>query len=234
MSFLFRAGLNTSTECLAPAFSANRRQSPASRTSSIRVVYGLERFAAIAIVMVLSPLLAGIAVLLAILSRRSPFVLHTRVGLNGAPLHMLKFRTMWAKGRAGAAWSFVETVSGDVSDLKDSRDSRVTSRFASFCRRHSLDELPQLVHVITGEMSFVGPRPITREELDKHYGSSMDEVLSVRPGMTGLWQVTGRSCLTYARRRRLDLIFVRRATVGLYFLILMRSVPRVLRGAGAC
>jgi lipopolysaccharide/colanic/teichoic acid biosynthesis glycosyltransferase len=94
--------------------------------------------------------------------------------------------------------------------------------------------LPQLYHVVRGEMSLVGPRPVTLVELERHYSECMDEVLSIRPGMTGLWQVKGRNQLTYARRRRLDLIYVRRRSAGLYLRILLRSIPRVLSGRGAC
>ena len=97
----------------------------------------------------------------------------------------------------------------------------------------SLDEMPQLVHVIRGEMSLVGPRPITRAELDAYYGNAAAEVLSLRPGITGLWQVMGRNRLTYAQRRRLDLWLVRRASPRLFFAILARTVPRVLSGRGA-
>jgi exopolysaccharide production protein ExoY len=146
---------------------------------------------------------------------------------------MLKFRTMWDTESRMAGRFAIENVSGFVPTLKCSVDPRVTSRFAAFCRRHSLDELPQLYHVVRGEMSLVGPRPITLEELQEHYGASVDEVLSVRPGLTGLWQVRGRSQLSYARRRRLDLLLVRRASASLYCRILLRSIPGVLSGRDA-
>jgi lipopolysaccharide/colanic/teichoic acid biosynthesis glycosyltransferase len=118
--------------------------------------------------------------------------------------------------------------------MKSEDDPRVTSRFASWCRRYSLDELPQLYHIARGEMSFVGPRPITAAELASHYGDDAPEVLSVRPGLTGLWQSLGRNRLTYATRRRLDVWFVRHASPGLYFRILARTIPRVLQGDNAC
>ena len=108
-----------------------------------------------------------------------------------------------------AAW--IEYL-GDthVPAFKAARDPRVTSRLALFCRRFSLDELPQLIHVVSGSMRLVGPRPITRIEWNEYYGVSSVEVLSVRPGLTGLWQVMGRNGLTYAQRRRLaDLFYAR-------------------------
>jgi exopolysaccharide production protein ExoY len=82
-------------------------------------------------------------------------------------------------------------------------------------------------------MSLAGPRPITRAELDEHYGNCADEVLSLRPGMTGLWQIMEREDLTYSTRRRLYPMLVRRASVVLYFEVLARSIPCVVRGKGA-
>jgi len=82
-------------------------------------------------------------------------------------------------------------------------------------------------------MSFVGPRPITAVEMQEHYGADADEVLAVRPGVTGLWQSLGRNRLTYPTRRRLDIWFVRHASPGLYFRILTRTIPRVLQGCDA-
>lgn len=117
--------------------------------------------------------------------------------------------------------------------MKCADDPRITSRFAAFCRRHSLDELPQLLHVVRGEMSIIGPRPITAGELDEYYGSSAQEILSVRPGLTGLWQVRGRSRLSYARRRRLDSLLVRRGSLRLRLYILRRSIGSVFTGRDA-
>jgi exopolysaccharide production protein ExoY len=182
---------------------------------------------------ILMPFLAAIAAATIAISRRNPFIRHNRVGWRGTPLRMLKFRTMWAEDDTPAAFFLIEDVSGVVPAMKFNGDARVKSRFAAFCRRHSLDELPQLYHVAQGEMSLVGPRPITRTELNEHYGDSTDEVLSLRPGLTGLWQVNGRNRLSYPGRRRLDLFFVRNASAGLYFQILLRSVVGVFSGRDA-
>jgi exopolysaccharide production protein ExoY len=195
--------------------------------------HGIERVAASLALVILAPVALVIAITIALLSRRNPLIRHKRVGWRGQPLSMLKFRTMWTAGRDARGRFAIERVSGPVPASKHSSDSRVSSRFAAFCRRHSLDEIPQLYHVVRGEMSFVGPRPITLEELREHYGSAANEVLSVRPGLTGLWQVRGRNRLSYARRKRLDLLLVRRASPFLYFQILLRSVPGVLSGRDA-
>jgi exopolysaccharide production protein ExoY len=197
------------------------------------VVYGMERVIAVAALLLLSPLALIIALAIFALSRRSPLVSHTRVGWRGAPLPMLKFRTMWTNGQLPGPLLAIENVSGSVPASKGVQDSRVTSRFAAFCRRYSLDELPQFYHVAQGQMSFVGPRPVTLAELRNYYGDAADEVVSLRPGLTGLWQIAGRNRLTYAERKRLDLLFVRSASAGLYFSILLRSIPKVLSGNGA-
>jgi exopolysaccharide production protein ExoY len=199
----------------------------------LKLLAALERVAAAACLLVLSPALLAVALVIVLLSRRGPLISHTRVGLHGKPLHMLKFRTMWGRDKTASITLRVENVNDAIPARKSSGDARVNGRFATVCRRHSIDELPQLWHVARGQMSLVGPRPITRSELDAHYGGCIDEVLSVRPGVTGLWQVMGRNKLTYARRRRLDLLFVRHASAGLYFRILLLSIPRVLKGTGA-
>jgi lipopolysaccharide/colanic/teichoic acid biosynthesis glycosyltransferase len=121
----------------------------------------------------------------------------------------------------------------EVPECKERIDPRVTSRFAVFCRRYSLDELPQLWQICCGEMSFVGPRPLTAAELAKYYGENTHDVLKLKPGLSGLWQVLGRNRLTYRQRRRLDLWLVRNFSPSLYFAILMRTPPQVLSGRNA-
>ena len=184
--------------------------------------------------LLLSPLIVAIGIAIAMLSRRSPLVSHMRVGWRGAPLPMLKFRTMWTGDEPPSEAFFIEDVSGRVPASKNASDPRVTSRFAALCRRYSLDELPQLYHVMRGEMSLVGPRPITLAELEVYYGDCAGEVVSLRPGLTGLWQIAGRSRLTYEDRRQMDLRLVREASPALYLGILLRSIPKVLTGSGAC
>jgi lipopolysaccharide/colanic/teichoic acid biosynthesis glycosyltransferase len=88
--------------------------------------------------------------------------------------------------------------------------------FARFCRRHSVDEIPQLCHVARGEMSMVGPRPLTLGELDKYYAVEAAELLQVKPGLAGLWQISGRNRLSYRRRKQLDLRYVRERSVAIY------------------
>jgi lipopolysaccharide/colanic/teichoic acid biosynthesis glycosyltransferase len=196
---------------------------------AIRVLYLIEPVIAALSLIFLAPFLAVLALIIWMASGASPLVAHRRVGRYGTPLWVYKFRTMWPdtpRPRRSASW--IETVAEERPRLKHGPDPRVTSRFAAFCRRHSLDELPQLVLVATGRMSIVGPRPITRFELHEHYDVEAMDVLSLRPGLTGLWQVRGRSRLSYRQRKRFDLFLVRRFSIGLYLRIVALTIPEVL------
>jgi lipopolysaccharide/colanic/teichoic acid biosynthesis glycosyltransferase len=149
---------------------------------------------------------------------------------------VLKVRTMWGNSSAGGLWPLVEYIRASDADClvpKTAKDPRVTNRFAALCRRLSVDELPQLWHVIRGEMALVGPRPLTRYELNTYYGSAATTVLKKKPGLSGLWQISGRSRLSYAQRRRLDLFMIRKWSVSLYCRILLKTIPRVLVGKDA-
>lgn len=191
----------------------------------------IERLSAVALLILLLPLLSGVALAVWLLSRQSPLVAHRRVGLGGEEFWMLKLRTMWEKETPPRRYRWVEYLGEThVPSSKGSPDPRVTSRLARFCRRFSLDELPQLLHVSSGRMRLVGPRPITRAEWDCHYGAAAIEVLSVAPGITGMWQVLGRNRLTYPQRRRLDLFYARRRSSGLDLLLLLRTAVCVFSG----
>jgi exopolysaccharide production protein ExoY len=189
-----------------------------------------ERLEAVLLLLALTPVLSVTGVVIFALSRRSPLVAHRRLGLRGRPFWTLKFRTMWPQS-GPAKFALITRVEEDPGpDLKAAADARVTSGFARACRRYSIDELPQLVNVVRGEMALVGPRPLTRDEMRAHYSGDAPEVLSVKPGITGLWQVMGRSRLTYSQRRRLDLFLVRKRSARLYLAILLRTLPEVLAG----
>lgn len=197
------------------------------------VVYRIEPLLAGVGLILSAPLLLAVGVVITLLARRTPLVRHTRVGWRGEALPLLKLRTMWEPRQPWRAIFAIEDVSNSVPLDKSEGDERVTSRFAALCRRYSIDELPQLYHVLRRRMSLVGPRPITREELEEHYGDSARQVLELRPGLTGLWQVKGRNSLSYAQRRRLDLWFAGHASPGLYLRILWRTIPAVFKGSDA-
>lgn len=202
-------------------------ESPRWRPSQI-----FEQVAAAALLALSAPLLITAAVITCALSGRSPFVAHRRVGLGGEPLWVFKLRTMW-ESRARKPFCIVEYLPVSSACVQKTKsDPRIRSRFAAFCRRYSIDELPQLFQVLEGSLALVGPRPITEEEMRVHY-SGGGQVLSVKPGLTGLWQVHGRGDLTYAQRRRFDLFLIRNFSLSLYTHILLKTPGRVLSGRGA-
>ena len=183
-----------------------------------------------------TPVLLTSAVVIRGLSGQTPFVAHRRVGQHGREFWMLKLRTMWGSDQIadGGPSRLVEYVDGSSVPIhKCEPDPRVTSRFAAILRKYSIDELPQLIHVALGAMSLVGPRPLTHAELDAYYGCDALEVVSHRPGITGLWQVVGRNRLSYGQRRRLDLTLVRNRSVRLCLAILLRTPKKVLSGRNA-
>jgi exopolysaccharide production protein ExoY len=194
----------------------------------------LEKLFAGALLLLILPILVFASIIIVALSRRSPLVAHQRVGRYGRLIWVLKLRTMW-NNDSSKRFVFVHRLSASEAPLlpPNVKNVRVTSGFAAFCRRYSLDELPQLWHVVQGQMSLVGPRPLTRIELDKYYGSDATRVLAARPGLSGLWQIRGRSRLRYDQRRRLDVFLVTNWSIPLYFRILLATVPRVLAGKDA-
>ena len=171
-----------------------------------------------------APILIGIALLVKLSSPGPVFYIQRRVGRNYRRFGCIKFRTM----RADAENVLTKVLSENAElrqeferDFKLRRDPRIT-RIGRFLRRSSLDELPQFLNVLVGEMSIVGPRPIVDKELDR-YGSYMDEVASVRPGLTGLWQVSGRNNLSYRKRVKLDLAYARGRSFPLDLAIILRT-----------
>ncbi len=177
----------------------------------------------------LSPVIGVLAVLVRIDSHGPPIFRHDRVGQGGKTFKCLKLRTM----RAGAE-EFLRANSDLYEDyrrnhykLPEDRDPRVTA-FGRFLRRTSLDELPQLWNVLKGEMALVGPRPVIGEELD-HYGESRALLLSVRPGLTGAWAVSGRHAVGYPERCTIELDYVRQWSLHMDLAILLMTVRAVTR-----
>jgi len=212
------------------------REAPPADDLLWQLVVRGERIASVLLLVALSPAILGVAVAVWILSRRSPLIAHRRVGWCGSTLWMLKFRTMWGHGPlpAGTRSRWVEYIHDDGGpEKKVESDPRVANRFARFCRRHSIDEFPQLWHVVTGEMSLVGPRPLTATELERHYGAAASEILQVKPGLAGLWQISGRNALSYAQRRGMDLELVRNRSLRTYLRVLFQTVPEMLRGTNS-
>jgi exopolysaccharide production protein ExoY len=181
----------------------------------------------------LSPVLIAIALYLKLLERGPLLFAHRRIGLNGKPFACLKFRTMCvdAERRLALLLADDEELRREwTSTQKLQCDPRVT-RFGQILRNTSLDELPQLINVLRGEMSLVGPRPIVEDEL-RRYGRFARLYTSVKPGLTGLWQVTRTSRTSYRRRVATDILYVRNRTLALDFRILLATIPAVLTDNG--
>ena len=177
-----------------------------------------------------APLFLAIALLIKITTGGPVFYSHPRVGFQGRKFGCLKFRTMIETSEA-ALLALLENDPVSLSEWRVTRklrrDPRVTP-LGHILRKLSLDELPQFINVLRGDMSCVGPRPVVEEELEK-YGMSAASYKSTRPGLTGLWQVSGRSRTSYKRRVALDRYYATHWSLALDIVILLRTIPAVLR-----
>jgi lipopolysaccharide/colanic/teichoic acid biosynthesis glycosyltransferase len=182
---------------------------------------------------VLSPFLLGIAAAIKLTSRGPVFFRQLRIGSHDQPFEIIKFRTMRvdADERKGEyAHLNVHAQNGDGKMFKIVDDPRVTP-VGRFLRKYFLDELPQLLNVLTGKMSLVGPRPLIPEE-DEHVPEWARRRLRVRPGMTGTWQVHGHSAVPFEEMIRLDYAYVAKWSYPGDFKLILETIPLVLRGDG--
>ena len=216
------------------------------RSSNLRLA--IKRMVDVAVsalvLLFLSPLVLAVAVLIRMDSPGSVFYRHGRVGVGGRHFGLLKFRTMRREDCRGvdyggdeAEYRFEQLMRDPTNreeyeqTFKLTDDPRVT-RFGAFLRKYSLDELPQLVNVLTGDLSLVGPRPVTKAELDR-YGEKVGILLSARPGITGYWQINGRSEVSYPERVRMDIAYVSGWSLRLDLVIMAKTVRVVLARVGA-
>lgn len=157
--------------------------------------------------------------------------LHHRIGKNRKPLPLLKFRSMYVNADEMMEQFTPEQKAEWEKNFKLDHDPRIT-KVGRFLRRTSLDELPQLVNVLKGELSIVGPRPVVKEELER-YGENQDKFLSVTPGLTGYWQAYARSNCTYEERMDMELHYVENAGFWWDIKIMFATVGATIRGRGA-
>jgi len=183
------------------------------------------------LVVFLTPLLVLIALAIKFDSKGPVFFLQERMGYNKRRFRMVKFRTMAVD--AEARMQEVEHLNEKGGPIfKVCNDPRVT-RVGRWLRRTSLDELPQLFNVIPGDMSLVGPRPLSMRDALGLEEAWQKRRFSVKPGLTCLWQVSGRSNLSFEQWMQLDLVYIDRWSLGLDFWILLRTIPAVLTAEGA-
>ena len=200
-------------------------------TGGRRAVKGVvDRLGALVLLVLFAPLMLLVALLVATDSRGGVFYRQRRVGKDGREFTILKFRTMIPDAdRVRAALADRNEGAGPLFKMR--RDPRVT-RIGAVLRRYSLDELPQLFNVLTGSMSLVGPRPPLPEECAA-YGPDIRRRLKVKPGLTGLWQISGRSDLSWEEAVRLDLRYVEDWSLALDTVILWKTLRAVVQGQGA-
>ncbi len=194
----------------------------------LKVIF--DRVTAALAITLLSPLLIWIATVIRIGDGGPVFFRQTRVGLNGQTFRVWKFRTMVVDAEVRKQ-ALTANSEGNGVLFKMRRDPRIT-KAGAFLRRYSLDELPQLFNVLLGDMSLVGPRPALPDETAK-YGRHMLRRLAVRPGITGLWQVSGRSDLSIEDSVRLDVRYVENWSLLLDLQIIWKTGWAVIGGAGA-
>lgn len=182
-------------------------------------------------IIVLSPLFIIISLIVKISSKGSVFFIHERIGLKGKKFKLIKFRTMVDNAEDMIASFNPEQKKEWEENFKLKYDPRIT-KIGKFLRKTSLDELPQLINILKGDMSFVGPRPIVEDELS-WYGDNKEKLLSVKPGLTGWWAVNGRSDVPYPERCDLELYYVDHVSFGFDFLILLKTLGAIIRKDGA-
>lgn len=183
----------------------------------------------------ISPLLVYIAYRIKKEDPGPVFFAHTRIGKDGKPFPCYKFRSMVVNSQEMLQKYLAKNPAAREEwerDFKLKDDPRVTP-IGKFLRSTSLDELPQIFNVLRGEMSLVGPRPVIQEELDKYYGETAKLYCTVKPGITGLWQVSGRSDIGYDERVALDATYIKYRSMWGDIVILWKTIGVVLMKKGA-
>jgi Undecaprenyl-phosphate galactose phosphotransferase WbaP len=184
--------------------------------------------------LVLSPLLAGIALLIRLDAPGAVFYRQERMGREGRIVTILKFRTMYTDADQKLAEILDQdpTLRQEYEQYHKLQDDPRVTRIGQVLRRYSLDELPQILNVLRGDMSLVGPRAYMPSELEKMNGLAR-AVLQSPPGMTGLWQVSGRNRLSFVDRVNLDVHYIQNWSLWLDLYLLVRTGPVVFSGEGA-
>ena len=180
---------------------------------------------------ILSPIFLILAIIVKLDSKGPVFFAHTRYGKNGKKFKMYKFRTMYENAQDMINDFTPEQMKKWKENFKLQDDPRIT-KVGKFLRKTSLDELPQIVNIIKGDLSIIGPRPVIEEELEK-YGENKEKFLSVTPGLTGYWQANGRSSTTYEQRMEMELYYIDHISPKLDFKIFFKTIESVIKKEGA-
>lgn len=180
---------------------------------------------------ILFPFLLVIAIAIKIDSKGPILFKHKRIGKDGKTIYIYKYRTMLPNAEEMIKDFNEEQLKEFKENYKLKKDPRIT-KVGRFLRKTSLDELPQLINILKGELSIVGPRPVIQEELER-YGENADKFLSVMPGLTGYWQANGRSLTTYEQRMKMELYYVENCTLLLDIKIFFKTIFIVFKKEGA-
>lgn len=179
----------------------------------------------------LSPIFLIVAIAIKLDSKGPIIFGHTRKGLGGKDIKVYKFRTMYENSKEIFDNFTEEQKQEFYKNFKLDNDPRIT-KIGDFLRRSSIDELPQLINILNGSMSIVGPRPIVEKEIAL-YGEYAPKLFSVVPGLTGYWQANGRSDTTYQERIKMDMYYIDNRSLGLDLKIIFKTFSSVIKGEGA-
>lgn len=180
---------------------------------------------------VLSPIFLIIAIAIKIESKGPVFFKHTRIGKNGKIIKLYKFRSMVINAEELIKSFTPEQMKEYKENYKLTNDPRIT-KIGKFLRKTSLDELPQLLNIIKGDLSIIGPRPVVTDELKK-YGANTEKFLSVTPGLTGYWAANGRSCTTYKQRMQMELYYIDNLSLKMDVKVFFKTIEAVIKREGA-
>ncbi len=212
-----------------------RTQSDVKTKISKKVYIKIKRvidviLASVALIL-LSPLFAIIAIAIKIDSKGPVFFAHKRIGKNGKIIKLYKFRSMVINAEELIKSFTPEQMKEYKENYKLTNDPRIT-KVGKFLRKTSLDELPQLINIINGDLSIIGPRPVVADELEK-YGVNKDKFLSVTPGLTGYWAANGRSNTTYEQRMEMELYYIDNLSLKMDIKVFFKTILSVLKKEGA-
>ena len=212
-----------------------RTQSDVKTKISKKVYIKIKRvidviLASVALIL-LSPLFAIIAIAIKIDSKGPVFFAHKRIGKNGKIIKLYKFKSMVINAEELIKSFTPEQMREYKENYKLTNDPRIT-KVGKFLRKTSLDELPQLINIINGDLSIIGPRPVVADELEK-YGVNKDKFLSVTPGLTGYWAANGRSNTTYEQRMEMELYYIDNLSLKMDIKVFFKTILSVLKKEGA-
>lgn len=223
------------TELSENLYYAETQFSKRLKTKSYLFIKRLFDFlASLAALILLSPLMLILAILVYLDDPGKVFYGHLRIGKNGKPFKVWKFRSMYMNADKMIDLLTPEQAKQYYTEFKIDNDPRIT-KIGNFLRKTSLDELPQLFNVLCNDMSLVGPRPLIESEIQTYYADMYDTLLAVKPGVTGYWQAYARNNATYqsGERQKMEMYYVHNASLWLDIKILFKAIGSVLKKQGA-